>query len=100
MIVRDSRTINLILPVGIGEMLYTFVVGPAQCLISFAVLAIELLNKRGELRSIEHIKGLALCGNGQVAGVAYLRSSLTFAAFLRSDDNDTIGSTRTVDGGC
>ena len=86
MVGTDGRTENLILPVGIGRTQR-----------SRQLIAKNLLGVCPVFVSIQYIVFLLNGGYGNRTVVADFRS-LTVLSFFRSDNDDTVGSTGTING--
>ena len=89
MVVADGGAVDLLLPVGV---LF------AQQVVACRAFAVNLLNQLAILIAVEHVGVLLDDGSRNVTVVAYLRSHV-LTTLLRGDDDDTIRTTRTVDGG-
>ena len=86
-VMADGLTIDFVLPIGIGC---------TQCVYGDTALTIDTHDESTILVAVHHLKALlahAQCCASRI-GNARLH---TLAAFLRSDDDDTVRTTRTVD---
>ena len=90
MVAADGSTEDFFLPVGILH---------AQQAGGGRVYAIVAGDELAELVASEHVELVALHRVAHVAVVAHLRS-LTHAALLRGDDDDTVRTATTIDGRC
>ena len=90
MVVAHGRTVNFFLPIGVSC---------AQCLCGIAACSVFLRNEIAVFVTIHQLKRVALNANGYTTIIAHLRSH-TLAALLRGDDDNTVRTTRTVDGRC
>ena len=86
-------TVDLVLPVGVG-----FAQG-CQSLFLAGIAFINLGNKVAVLVSVHDLNALFLLAPGHTTVVGNART-LSAAAFLGGDDDDTVRTTATIDGGC
>ena len=104
MLMADAGTIDFVLPVSIEcacsivrcAVFLEFL--PSQTLVCRRVFAVIVLDEINVFRSVHHVQ---LLGNGAYRNRTIVRNLrlLTAAALLCGDDDDTVGTTRTVDGG-
>ena len=87
-VVGHSRTIDLVLPVGVGS---------AQSLVGIGAFAIVGLHKLTEGIAVHHVDGLVLLAHGDVAVVGHLGLHAG-TALLGGDDNDTVRTAAAIDG--
>ncbi len=87
MIMADRRTVDKILPVGIGS---------TQSRVCIAVFTESAFDESSVFVAVENIYGLFLPAYIHASGIRY-RWFLTAMSLLCCNDNDAIGSTGTID---
>ena len=90
--------IDFFLPIGVVELLLV-VLGHTKGFVCIRVLAVVTFDKVYKLVASHYFLRLVLLTDGNTTIIAYLRTR-ALATFLRGDDDDTIGTTATIDSSC